>query len=277
MRRLKAFTLVELLVVIGIIAILISLLLPALNKARAQATRLKCESNMRTLMQGIAMYSGESKNCLPYCNWGVPSMPTPSVYGYGWLYAYQDKRVGYDSTINGACPTPYPSRGIETGVLWPYVRQAAIYRCPLDIEQGVWTGTEFLTSYLMNGAQCAYGGVTLSGTNAALTTTMPGIKATQFTHSADCVILWEVMEQTTGGVGNSGAAWNDGASYPSEEVLAIRHDNGANVAFLDGHVEWWDPGTWYYQSEQPTGLYQSTLPANTPSKLWCNPLSSNGH
>lgn len=104
------FTLVELLVVIGIIALLISVLLPALNRAREAANTVKCASNLKSIGQGISLYSSENKGALPASNYykglswdpATGQIPTQPTEGYvHWSsFLYKDKtKAGTDAAF----------------------------------------------------------------------------------------------------------------------------------------------------------------------------------
>jgi prepilin-type N-terminal cleavage/methylation domain-containing protein/prepilin-type processing-associated H-X9-DG protein len=109
--RRRGFTLVELLVVIGIIALLISILLPALNRARDSASTIACGANLRTMGQTLRQYHDENKSSLP------------------WAYYLNTSAVTAQNTVNDASADD--TRDKATYVWWSvirgYIRKNGIY------------------------------------------------------------------------------------------------------------------------------------------------------
>lgn len=106
----SGFTLVELLVVIGIIALLVSILLPALNKARTSAQSLQCLSNLRQVGQAAMMFGTEHRLLLPTGNWyRIDSESNPSVSGitnYGAISDYLNMKTWTTGKSTAyTCPT----------------------------------------------------------------------------------------------------------------------------------------------------------------------------
>jgi prepilin-type N-terminal cleavage/methylation domain-containing protein/prepilin-type processing-associated H-X9-DG protein len=116
----SGFTLIELLVVIAIIAILASLLLPALNKAKASTLGAACQNNLRQLSLCWTMYADENNDFMPPST----TVGVPGILG-GITGVEPSWAVGnaiYDTT----------SSNLQRGVLYPYNKSAGIYRCPGD-------------------------------------------------------------------------------------------------------------------------------------------------
>jgi len=104
--RLRGFTLVELLVVIGIIALLIGILMPALSKARASANKTACLANLRSMNQALAIYFAQNKGHLPYYNWH-PGNADVAWHGY-WIGVLGDLRCTPDKVLCPEAKEPMP-------------------------------------------------------------------------------------------------------------------------------------------------------------------------
>ncbi len=129
MRRRNGFTLVELLVVIGIIALLISILLPALSKAKETAARTQCMSNLRQMGQALSMYTGDNRGYFP--------ASAAAVAFEDWIY-WQSTRNQDDGRL-----VRYQGKKFN----------AAYYRCPSDAEYAV---RVYKYSYSINYAITGY-------------------------------------------------------------------------------------------------------------------------
>ncbi len=250
--RRPGFTLVELLVVIGIIALLISILLPSLSKARESANKVKCASNLRQLAQAMIMYSNANKGYLPYTSWNDGAKLTNM--DFLWWQKTRFARID-ESPIE-----PYLSFSKS---------KLDVLRCPSDQfdarpKQNAATMGPYPFSYAMNWW------IAGGGTNAPTADGLSGFqprqpggadvckKLTQVRRSADKIIVLE-EDQSTLDDGQCITWWTTGTVDTTTgkviNMLSGRHDranmkapdgNGnpitnpearGNAGFCDGHVD----------------------------------------
>jgi prepilin-type N-terminal cleavage/methylation domain-containing protein len=238
----KAFSLVEMLVVIAIIAVVAALLLPALSRTQNQTAKAVDLNDLRQVMVAMHVYAGNSQDSLPWPNWDYgQAMPDKTVRP-GWLY-----------TLNLATNGPGQFNG-EGSQLWDQLHQAKIFLCPMDRPDEpyqVKSNTEQrpmqLSSFIMNGAVIGF----RSGYHS---NAMP-VKVSQM-RGGDC-LLFEANDQAP-------QYFNDGASWPYEGITT-RHLNGATESALDGSSDYVRDDAW-----------QTEVSSTNKNRLWCYPNSING-
>ena len=240
MRNRNAFTLVELLVVIALITILLAILLPVLGRAREQARRVQCASNLRQITNAWMMYADNNQGLLPAAAAKI------ATYAHDWLIWFK----------------PLTQAKLDQSALAPYVGRPLnrmLFRCPSDDWQShtdLDGNTDFgpyYFSYSMNAR--------LTNTFPQYNTDIPGLfrplKITKIKNSSEKIVLIEVDERLIRDgmwdpqdiIGNNSRieriASRHGAYRVQIEELrsrwtdeATRKRTRGNASFADGHVEY---------------------------------------
>ena len=271
MRRRNAFTLVELLVVIGIIAILVGILLPALTKARRQAIRVQCASNMRNVGWALFQYAGENGGNYPQF-FADPVNPYKYPGGF-WMWDLEvptrDALVRYGVTQQASyCPSNYTEMTATLpggGLAWNFDTQPTQYSTTSTIGYGV-TGYTWLiaraeganpstlpagvnTSYVGNCG--TYPNFTLDKYSGPLyhwdyqaklrpyntPPHLPGYQARPPVSSNIEIVCDSILTTTSIAPYDFVPQGGFGEPLPSAHLYGSTPDGG-NILFMDGHADW---------------------------------------
>jgi prepilin-type N-terminal cleavage/methylation domain-containing protein/prepilin-type processing-associated H-X9-DG protein len=213
--RRKGFTLIELLVVIAIIAILASILFPVFGRARENARRSSCQSNLKQIGLGIIQYTQDYDENFPLAGTGSTSVvSSPPV---GWADSIQ-----------------------------PYLKSTQIYQCPSDSNpQGNDPTIAGYTDYWYNSNLSspgdAVGAVNVAVNSAALANATLTIMTGDGT-SENGTAAYRCNGTTSTNVAESTnmnrPANNASTGLVTTGAIVTRHLEGLNLLFADGHVKW---------------------------------------
>lgn len=236
----KGFTLIELLVVIAVIAVLMAILMPALNIAREQARGIGCSSNQRTIGVAYTMYAGDNDGsvCAGWAAHGPVNGIPP------WVMPPLDYSAGgaIKGISNGPVTLQQRYNGLKEGALYRYVKDVGAYHCPGD--NRITRGTS-----LGNGLEY------LIYRSYSLTDYMRATESTDekklFNFKSPATKMLFVEEIYDGSAGNHNhAGWSyEPGTGSMWDPLGIFHSNACTFSYMDGHAErkkWDDQRTVIY-------------------------------
>lgn len=233
--RRQGFTLIELLVVIAIIAILAAILFPVFARARENARRASCQSNLKQIGLAITQYTQDYDESFPI--YRVRTLATASISNpYGWADAQQ-----------------------------PYLKSTQIFQCPSestpppDAANAAYDAAEpGYTDYVYNVALSAIEGANPSSVSMASaefpSLTLMCLDGQPLMTSGNNTDNGTARMSSRGSANTAGLAW-------SSSHNSTRHLGGANLLFVDGHVKWYkgrEAGT------NANRIFENVYNANTP-------------
>ncbi len=227
--RSRGFTLIELLVVIAVIAILMAILMPALQRAREQGQRAVCLNTLKQLTLAWLMYADENDSRLVNGETGIaPSAPRHQNEPY-WAGKCWDQ---YNVKGGNRLSRQAQILGIQAGVFWKgkYITELGAFACPTGIRD------EMLTYNPFDGVNGLARDGTISGTVGTKGPNGKRLwvkKTTEIANPAERLVF---IDEGWATPDSFAVHWNSTWQWWDQPV--VRHGDGTNVSFADGHVEY---------------------------------------